>query len=297
MPTRFLISFVLGFASLSCASAGDPFARDKLMAWCIVPFDAKDRTPEDRAAMMKRLGFTRFAYDWRDKHLATFERELAALKANDIELSAVWFPGGLNKEGQFLLDTLAKHKVRTQLWVMLTDPAPGKGQDEKLKAAVAQIGPIAREALKRGHKVALYNHGGWGGEPENQIAVLGEVNLPNVGIVYNLHHGHDHLDRFPDLLKLMKPHLLTLNLNGMVKGGDKAGKKILPLGQGDLDLSLLKTIAASGYAGPIGILGHTDDDAEERLKDNLDGLDWLRPQMEGKAPGPKPTPRTLKIAK
>lgn len=297
MPTRFLISFVLGFGSLSFASAADPFARDKLMAWCIVPFDSKDRSPEDRAAMMKRLGFSRFAYDWRDKHLATFERELAALKANDIELSAVWFPGGLNKEGQFLLDTLAKHKVRTQLWVMLTDPAPGKGQDEKLKAAAAQIGPIAREALKRGHKVALYNHGGWGGEPENQIAVLGEVNLPNVGIVYNLHHGHDHLDRFPDLLKLMKPHLLALNLNGMVKGGDKAGMKILPLGQGDLDLTLLKAIAASGYAGPIGILGHTDDDAEERLKDNLDGLDWLRPQIAGKAPGPKPTPRTIKVGK
>ncbi len=297
MPTRFLISLVLGFGSLSFASAADPFARDKLMAWCIVPFDAKDRTPEDRAAMMKKLGFTRFAYDWRDKHLASFERELAALKANDIELSAVWFPGGLNKEGQFLLDTLAKHKVRPQLWVMLTDPAPGKGQDEKLKAAAAQIGPVAREALKRGHKVALYNHGGWGGEPENQIAVLGEVNLPNVGIVYNLHHGHDHLDRFPDLLKLMKPHLLALNLNGMVKGGDKAGMKILPLGQGDLDLTLLKAIAASGYAGPIGILGHTDDDAEERLKDNLDGLDWLRPQIAGKAPGPKPTPRTIKVGK
>ena len=91
----------------------------------------------------------------------------------------------------------------------------------------------------------------------------------------------------------MKPHLLCLNLNGMVKGGDKAGKKILPLGQGDLDLELLKTIRDSGYRGPIGILGHTQDDAEERLRDNLDGLDWLVPQLDGKPAGPKPKPRTL----
>ena len=55
---------------------------------------------------------------------------------------------------------------------------------------------------------------------------------------------------------------------------------------------LLKTILASGYHGPIGILGHTMDDAEARLRDNLDGLDWLLPQLEGKAPGPPPRPRT-----
>ncbi len=293
MPTRFPLAIVVTLATLSPSSA-DPFSRDNLVAWCIVPFDAKDRSPEDRAAMLKRLGFKRFAYDWRDKHLPTFDRELEALKANDIELTAVWFPGGLNKDGRFLLDTLAKHKVRTQLWVMLTDPAPGKMQDEKVKAAATQVEPIAREAMKHGHKVALYNHGGWGGEPENQLAVIGEVNLPNVGIVYNLHHGHDHLDRFPDLLKATRPHLLALNLNGMVKGGDKKGKKILPLGQGDLDLMVLKAIAANGYSGPIGILGHTDDDAEERLRDNLDGLQWLLPQLAGKSAGPRPVPRTMK---
>ena len=53
----------------------------------------------------------------------------------------------------------------------------------------------------------------------------------------------------------MKPHLLALNLNGMVKGGDKVGKKILPLGAGDLDLGLLKAIRDSGYAGPSASSG------------------------------------------
>ena len=65
-----------------------------------------------------------------------------------------------------------------------------------------------------------------------------------------------------------------------------------PSAKATLDLAVLKTIRDSGYRGPIGILGHTMDDAEERLKDNLDGLDWLVPQLDGKPPGPKPKPRT-----
>jgi hypothetical protein len=55
---------------------------------------------------------------------------------------------------------------------------------------------------------------------------------------------------------------------------------------------LLKTIRDSGWRGPIGILNHTDEDAEARLLDNLDGLDWLLPQLDGKSPGSKPKPRS-----
>jgi hypothetical protein len=88
----------------------------------------------------------------------------------------------------------------------------------------------------------------------------------------------------------------------MVKDGETSGRKILPIGQGDLDLSLLKTIRDSGYAGPIGVLNHTDEDAEARLLDNLEGLGWLVPQLDGAPPsspsspppGPKPNPRTLR---
>ena len=90
----------------------------------------------------------------------------------------------------------------------------------------------------------------------------------------------------------MKPHLLAVNLNGSVKGGDKAGKKIMPLGTGELDVKMLTAIRDSGYAGPIGILGHTQDDAAERLADNLDGLKWLLPQLAGKDAGARPKYRT-----
>jgi sugar phosphate isomerase/epimerase/ribosomal protein L35AE/L33A len=273
------------------APPADIYARENLVAWCVVPFDAKKRSPEDRAAMLKRLGFTKFAYDWRAEHLPTFDRELAALTANGIQLTAVWFPGGLTNETRFLLDALKKHRLRTQLWVMLPE---GKGdQSAKVRFAADWLAAVADAAAADGHTVALYNHGGWAGEPENQLAVVNQLGRPNVGLVYNLHHGHGHLTRFPELLKAMQPHLLCLNLNGMVIDGDKTGRKILPVGHGANDLGLLRVIRDSGYRGPVGIIGHTDHDAEDRLRDNLDGLDWLRNQLAGKPAGSRPPARTV----
>ena len=215
------------------------------------------------------------------------------MKKRNIELTAIWFPAALNAEARQLLEVVRKHGLKTQLWVTITD-TPGADDAAKAEGVAKTVRPIAEEAAKLGCTVALYNHGGWFGEPENQLAVIDRLKLPNVGIVYNLHHGHDHLDRFPKLLAAMKPHLMCLNLNGMVRGGDRAGKKVLPLGQGDLDAELLKAIRDSGYTGPVGIIGHTNDDAEDRLRDNLDGLAWLRAKLAGQDPGPKPKCRTYK---
>ncbi|MDX1944760.1 MAG: TIM barrel protein [Pirellulaceae bacterium] len=275
-------------------AAAKLFAQDNLVAWCIVPFDAKRRGPEERAAMLAKLGFKRFAYDYRAEHVPTFAAEIAALKKHDIELTAWWFPSTLNAEARHILDVLAEHKQQPQLWVT-GGGGPTKTDDERrqrIASEAARIRPIAEAAAKIGSTVALYNHGGWFGDPENQLAIIEELKLPNVGIVYNQHHGHDQLDRFPHLLQKMLPHLVCLNLNGMTADGERQGRKILPLGQGELDLGLLKTIAASGYRGPIGILGHTQDDAEQRLQDNLDGLAWLVPQLNGKPAGERPQPRT-----
>jgi hypothetical protein len=107
-----------------------------------------------------------------------------------------------------------------------------------------------------------------------------------------LHHGHNQVARFPMLLQKMKPYLMALNLNGMFKDGPRLNLQIAPIGQGPLDLDLLRTIGASGWNGPIGILNHTDEDAEARLKDNLDGLDWVVNQICGNASVPRPTPRS-----
>jgi azurin len=93
----------------------------------------------------------------------------------------------------------------------------------------------------------------------------------------------------------MLPHLLCFNLNGMDVGGDAKGRKILPIGAGTEDLKVLRQVRVSGYAGVIGILNHTMEDAEGRLLDNLDGLRHLVPQIDDLPPGPKPKYRTYAV--
>jgi hypothetical protein len=265
------------------------FAKTNLMAWCIVPFDAKKRGPEERAAMLEKLGITMFAYDYRTEHIPTFDSEMEALKRHHVRLVAWWFPGQMNPEAQGILDVLERHKLMgIQLWVMGSAELTTSEAERKarVKSEADRIRPIANAALKGRHIVGLYNHGGWFGEPENQIAIielLKTQGVTNVGIVYNLHHGHDHLDRFPDLLKKMQPYLLAFNLNGMTRDGEKLGKKILVLGEGDLDVQLLRRVYNSGWHGPVGILNHTDEDAETRLKENLEGLQKLLPLIQTKA--------------
>ena len=274
--------FLLAIAFCLPLHAADLFEKDNLLAWCIVPFDAKKRGPEERAAMLEKLGIHRFAYDYRAEHIPQWDEELAALKRHRIELTAWWFPGAMNEEARKALDLFKRHSVAPQLWITGGGAAVNSPDEQKkrIAAEAARIRPIAEAAAPLGCKVALYNHGEWFGEPENQLEIieaLAKEGIKNVGIVYNLHHGHAHLSRFTEMLGKMKPHLLALNLNGMTLGGDSAGKKILIIGQGDLDIGLLKTIKASGWTGPVGILNHTDEDAETRLKANLDGLQKIAP--------------------
>ncbi|MDD4872122.1 MAG: TIM barrel protein, partial [Kiritimatiellae bacterium] len=220
------------------------FAHENLVAWCIVPFDSKKRGPEERAAMLEKLGIKRLAYDWRAEHVPTFEAEIEATRKHGIEFFAFW---GTHEEAFKLFE---KHNLKPQIWVMIP-VAPGGVTDpkEQVKFSIQRILPMVERTGKLGCPLAFYNHGGWGGEPENMIAVTKrlreEHGAPHVGICYNLHHGHGHLDRFATVLKAMKPYLFCLNLNGMTKNGDKIGKKILPLGQGDLDLQVLKIICDS----------------------------------------------------
>src|SRR3954466_14321807 len=82
----------------------DVFARDNLVAWCIVPFDGKKRGPEERARMLAQPGFRHFAYDWRAEHIPTFDAEMAALKKHGVQLDAFWFPAALNKDARTILD-------------------------------------------------------------------------------------------------------------------------------------------------------------------------------------------------
>lgn len=254
------------------------FSRDNLLAWCIVPFDASKRSPAERAEMLERLGIRAVAYDYRDEHIDSFDEEIAALRAKNIDLAA-WWCGGVDPREPLAgsvglaLETLRRNQQSSDLWVLIQEKAlEGLSQEEKVDLTAKAIDTIAAEAATIDGRVGIYNHGGWYGEPENELAVLMQVNAENVGLVYNFHHSHEHFDRLPGLFEWIAPHLLAVNLNGMTPGAEK----ILPLGTGEQDAEMLEMIRQSGYTGPIGILDHRNElDAEESLKENLDGLGRL----------------------
>ena len=255
---------------------GRPLAMDDLVAWCIVPFDIRKRGPEDRIAMLERLGFKRYAYDWRAEHLPGTARELRLARDHGIRVEAVWVwiekdrPGRLSEDNERLLAALKEAGLATQLWVGF---APGffegVSDQEKVVRGAEMVRHLSDRAAETKSRVALYNHGDWFGEPENQVRIIQALPGREIGIVYNFHHGHEHIARFDALVKAMRPYLWVVNLNGM----RPEGPKILPFGTGTHERPMLQTVLDSGFKGPFGVLGHVDDaDVEEILRGNLRGL-------------------------
>ncbi len=259
------------------------FGKGNLIAWCIVPFDAAERTPESRAAMLRELGISQLAYDYREKHIPTFKEEIKVLKESRIKLSAVWLwlePAEgelLNLSSKSILEILEETGTETELWVSLPAHIFEKISDmERLERAVEILTGILSWAEKNGCTIALYNHGDWFGEPENQIRIIEAIGSDKIKIVYNFHHGHHQVESFEELLRKMLPYLSVININGM----KIEGPKIITLGEGDRELEMLKLIETSGFEGPIGILGHTEgEDIKQVLERNLAGLEKLKKEL------------------
>ncbi len=283
----FGVVFVLMLASCGTEKKGlgneKLFVKDNLVAWCVVPFDSAQRTPKERADMLKELGFKQFAYDWRPQHLESFGDEITELKEHEIKLKSVWMwidsdTGKiLDDNNEQLLNIIKQNNVRTDLWLGFSNKHfEGLSDDEKLEKAVASVNYIKNRAKELGCTVSLYNHGDWFGEPINQVRIIEKMGGKDVGIVYNFHHAHLQVKEFPQLLAKMLPYLNTVNLNGM----KVAGPKILTIGEGNEELGMLKILKESGYNGSIGIICHIEtEDAKVVLERNLTGLKMLLETM------------------
>lgn len=276
--SRLIAPVLLFFQLCQCAVCEEPgnLLDENVVAWCIVPFDASKRAPAERAAMLDELGIRRCAYDWRKEHVASFEQEILEYRKHGIEFFAFW--GG--HEDAFAL--FEKYQLHPQIWRTLGGEK-GDSEAEKINSAAKAMEGSVKRAAELGCKLGLYNHGGWGGEPKNLVAVCRKLEVMgygNVGIVYNFHHGHGHIADWAESFALMQPYLICLNINGMVANGDAEGKKILSLAQGDHELEMLRVVVDSGYDGPIGILDHRPEtDSAETLAENLSGLAWLRKEL------------------
>lgn len=265
------------------SSAHSLFAMDNLIAWCVVPFDKMERSPQERARMLKELGFTKFAYDWRDQHLSSFPEEVMALKENGIEMVSVWWwidgqsDGLLNSSNRQLLSYLDSLDVPCDIWMSFDDRFFENLNDSaKLEKATTAIKELHQLAKQANAQLQLYNHGEWFGNPRNQVRIIEETGLTDIGIIYNFHHAHQQIEEFPELLQTMLPYLKVVNINGMIKDGPK----ILTVGAGDNEQQMVAALLASGFKGNIGILGHIEDeDVKLVLERNLKGLEKIASEL------------------
>ena len=293
-------------AFIHAASAADAAknlcARDNLFAWCSVPFDAKARGPEARAQMLEQLGFTMFAYDWRSKDIPTFDAEIEALQKHHIKLTAWWFPGNPNDPAaKQILEACKRHDVHPQLWIANGGPFAKTPEEQKqrIDQMANEFKALDELAKPYGCPVEIYNHNGWGGNEDNELAVIArlqEMGITDVGMVYNFSHAHDadHDDSvgFPELWKRIQSHVVAVNVAGM----NASGGEVYP-SQGVSELAMLRTIQDSGWQGPLGLIAEQGGDAAITLDNCLKGLDWLAAEIKSPgSAGDKPTFRNSKVA-
>jgi hypothetical protein len=281
-----LMSLILPLTTQAQNKKKNLFAKENLVAWCIVPFDNQNRTPAQRIEMLKRLGLTQYAYDWRHQHIPSFAEEIDLAKNAGIKMMAVWIwidknsdrVGQLSEDNEQVLKIIKESGLKTKLWVGFNNNFYADETDElKVTKGVAMLNYLRDRAGSFVDGVALYNHGDWFGEPENQIRILKQLDSPFFGMVYSFHHAHHQMASFPSLMKKMKPWLWTVNINGMKKNGPQ----ILTVGSGDNELEMLRAVEKSGFQGTIGILGHVeDDDVEKVLQRNIDGLEKLQKELK-----------------
>ena len=252
--------------------------------WCIVAYDSLERSPAQRIQMIKELGFNKYAYDWRDHHLNDTFAELKLATENNIDIISVWLwlnakrdsLNHLSKSNEQIFRIIERSNLKTTFWVSFSGNFfKNLNQEQAIKMAAKMIDFIAVKANKLGCQVALYNHSGWFGNPYNQLKVIDALPDHQLSMVYNFHHAHNSIDEFPKVVKAIGPHLSAVNLNGMLKDGEK----ILTIGIGIYEKEMINILQQSGFKGPWGILGHVEDsDVRQVLKQNLAGLRALQNQ-------------------
>lgn len=240
-----------------------PFALENLHAWCIVPFDAAQRTPRQRCEMLRQLGIRHLAYDWRQKNVEEFDEEFSTCQEFGINLRAVWTVSDV------IVDAVKRHGLKLAFWQnwhsdWLTNFSDG----------MTQIRRMAQVALGAEGTLGLYDHGAFDPDRTAQMLEMIEAaDLPNVRLVFNFHHW-THLDQTESFLRQTLPYLDTINLSGKNRGDTE--KAILPFGQGDCDREILRILKDLDFQGHYGLIGHQHQrDVMEVLTTNIAALESL----------------------
>ena len=271
-------TLLLGAALLAPAAAAEPAGSktNAFFAFCIDTHDAKKRTLEQQAALLKELGYDGVGHLWLDKipeRLKTLDA--VGLKMFQITMMVDITPGKQAYDPKFK-DVMPLLKGRGVQFVLLMNgmkPSDPAGDAR----AVEIIREMASVASDSGAQILLYPHSYmWMERIEDAVRVADKVDRPNVGVMFNLCHWlrvNKERNYKPVLAQAM-PRLWAVSISGADEFDDQPGwaHYIQPLGRGSFDmLAFLKTLRQLGYTGPVGlqcygIPGDVRDNLAESMK-------------------------------
>ena len=249
----------LALASAAPATAGHSFD-NPFFALCMDTHDARERTLDQQARLLRELGYAGAGHLWLD-HVA---ERLATLDSAGLKLFQIYIRIDLGSQAAEPYDSRLTRVLpllrgrNVQLAALVTGGAPSEASLDGRAAAV--VGEIAGKAAPFGVKLALYPHQkNWLETVQDGLRVAAKVGRPDVGVMFNLCHwlkvGSE--AEMKPLLRAALPRLMAVTINGSDRGAEiKAGTGnwIQPLDSGTFDMyAFLQELRDLGYCGPIGL--------------------------------------------
>ncbi|MBI4658075.1 MAG: sugar phosphate isomerase/epimerase [Verrucomicrobia bacterium] len=277
-------AMMINFA-LQAAGPGEyPF-----FPFCIDWHDAKKRSFEQQAQMLKELGYPGVGHIWLDK----VEERIKSLDAVGLRMFQITMvvdlaPGKAPYDVNRFQEVCVAIKGRSvQFCLLLNGRKPSDPSVDP--QAVEILRAMSDQARDSGAQLLLYPHqSSWVERIEDSIRVADEVDRPNVGVMFNLCHWL-RVDRSRDyrtLLQRAQPRLWAVSINGADEFDEKPGwaRYIQPLDQGSFDAAkLLRTLKELGYKGPIGLQCYgIGGDAREHLARSMAAWQKLRENLRGR---------------
>ena len=251
---RWTVAWFFAVSWLASAVAETAF-----FPFCIDWHDAKKRTFEQQAQMLKELGYPGVGHIWLDKieeRLATLDA--AGLRLFQITMQVDFAPVPAPYDVERFKTVLALIKGRQVQFCLLCKGLPPSDSTGDMRAVeiLRVMSDLARDS---GAQLLLYPHQkNWIERIEDAVRVADKVDRPNVGVMFNLCHwlrvdsGRD----YTPLLRRALPRLWAVSINGADERDDQPGWKrnIQPLDQGSFEVgALLATLRQLGYQGPVGL--------------------------------------------
>ncbi len=272
-----LLRTVLAFAATFLFTLATTAATtNAFFPFCIDWHDAKKRSFEEQAQMLKELGYPGVGHIWLDK----VEERIKTLDAAGLRLFQITMVVDLTPDKP-PYDTARFKEVcslvkgrQVQFDLIVNGRKPSDSSvDPRAVEILRELSDLARDS---GSQLLLYPHlGSWIERIEDSVRVADKVDRPNVGVMFNLCHWL-RVDKSRDckpLLKQALPRLWAVSINGADEFDAKPGWEhyIQPLDKGNFDVAgFLRTLRDLGYRGPIGLQCYgIGGDVREHLERSL----------------------------